>query len=283
AEWSHEADRTTALPGEPRVPRRPHASAGSAGLPPPPPRLLPPRGPRRWGGRPSPPPPPPGTSHPRRPPPPPPPRAPRAAAGRPRRLVLVAELAARPQPAVERPGRKHGEERGCHPDGAGALGPVVGVEPLDRLVEEVAEEGQVRRRETELDRPLVTSPAPPVVRIARGHRVLDHLGSGARAGHRDRLLDLLDDDVLPEGVHEVTRAARDDDLGRIERDYPHRVAEGVAPESTRRRDQDGVRVADPKPAHGQPRRGGPGEGGHGGGRGEERSARREREGRRPRG
>src|SRR5262249_15576188 len=30
AEWSHEADRTTALPGEPRVPRRPHASAGSA-------------------------------------------------------------------------------------------------------------------------------------------------------------------------------------------------------------------------------------------------------------
>ena len=123
-----------------------------------------------------------------------------------------------------------------------ALRLVVGVDSLQLVVEYVGELVDVLRLLGELDEPLVATLGVGI-HEHRSSSVLLHLGTGLLAGIGETLLGVVLYEFLAEGVDEVLRSARDDELVRAHRCELHRVANHVAPQSARRADEHGVVLA----------------------------------------
>src|SRR5262245_44142375 len=173
-----------------------------------------------------------------------------------RDLVLVSELAGLAHPAMERAVRHLDEPWRHHADVVGALCPVVGVEGGERLVELAHEDPAVPRRNAELDEPLVAAAGLAGRWVARRDRELRGLGAGSTAGDHQRLLDFLDDDVLAEGVDEVSRAPGDHEAEWIARGEADRVAEQIGPEPAGRRQRHRIGPVELDVGHRMPPRAG---------------------------
>ena len=137
-----------------------------------------------------------------------------------------------------------------HADVSRALDAIVGVQCAQGGVDRAHEALAVARRPVELDDPVVAAAGIRCRRIPRRHGELGHLGAVRVARAHHRLLDLLDDDVLAERVHEVTHAPGDDEAQWIAGGEAHGIAQDVRPESGRCRQQDGVTAVELDVGHG---------------------------------
>ena len=123
-----------------------------------------------------------------------------------------------------------------------ALGLVVGIDFLEPLIEQGGKLLEVGRFAGELDEPLMAALSLSVHKDRSG-RVFEYFGPRLLTSILESLLRIVHNQFLAEGIDEMLRAARDDELIRILGRELHRVANLVAPESTRRRDEHGVILA----------------------------------------
>ena len=156
-----------------------------------------------------------------------------------RHFVLAAELAFLLEPVVEQAGAGGDDFEGLQGDVLGALGFVVGVESLERVVQHLGEVRHAIGHLGELDEPLVAA-FGVAVHEDGGGRVFQDLGAGGLAGFFKPFLGVVHDEFLAECVDEVLGAPGDDELVGAAGGEPHGVAYHVAPQAAGGADEHGV-------------------------------------------
>ena len=146
--------------------------------------------------------------------------------------MLTTQLVVRLQPVVEQLRTGLHNFQWLQRDAMRTLGLVVAVEFLQAVVEQARKFVKVLRLASKLDEPLVAT----VGMLVHEHRcssVFAHLGAGLFAGIGESALGVVHDEFLAEGIDEILRAAGDDELIWILLREHHRVANHIAPQSTR--------------------------------------------------
>ena len=126
-------------------------------------------------------------------------------------LVLSAQLAFALKPVVKKPLTRLDNLQRLQRDVLVTLGVVVAVDAPERLVEQTGELRQILRLAGELDEPLMTATARSV-HIDGRRRIFQDLSARLATGFVERLLGIVHNNLLTEGVDETLRTSRDNKL-----------------------------------------------------------------------
>ena len=154
-------------------------------------------------------------------------------------LVLAAQLAFLVEPVVEEAGACHDDFQWLQSQVVLAFGLVVGVDLLQRVVQDTGELAEVVGYLGELNQPLVAALG---IRIHenRSGGVVRNACARLGTGFGQSLLGIVHNEFLAESVDEMLGAPRDDELiGSVVGEL-HRVADDVSPEAGRSGDDHGI-------------------------------------------
>ena len=154
-------------------------------------------------------------------------------------LVLATQLAFLVEPVVEEAGACHDDFQRLQGQVVLAFGLVVGVDLLQRVVQDAGELAEVVGHPGKFDQPLMAALGMLIHEDGSGG-VVRYLGARLGAGLGQSLLGIVYDELLAEGVDEVLGAPRDDELVGTVVGELHRVADDVSPEAGRSGDDHGV-------------------------------------------
>ena len=146
--------------------------------------------------------------------------------------MLTTQLVVRLQPVVEQLRTGLHNFQWLQRDAMRTLGLVVAIEFLQAVVEQACKLVKVLRLASKLNEPLVATMCM-LVHEDRCSSVFAHLGAGLFAGIGESALGVVHDEFLAEGIDEILRATSDDELIWILLREHHRVANHIAPQSTR--------------------------------------------------